>query len=131
MNPTDIITLEAFLTALLALSEPVPNKLKVQLKQLGSVFSANIGELEIIAELHPPLYTIYREARRCIRNDNIERTKGPVPVSDPDAENLSMELTNLADQIFSSPDPVSAIQQASNYSGVLNRLRNLVDRLKT
>jgi hypothetical protein len=131
MNPADIITLEAFLTALLALSESVPNKLKVQLKQLGSVSSANIGELEIIAESHPPLYTFYREARRGIRNDNIERTKGPLPDPDLDAENLSMELTNLADQVFSSPDPVSTIQRASNNSGVLKRLRNLVDRLKT
>jgi hypothetical protein len=124
MNPLDTITLEAFLTALARL-DSVPSEVRTQLKKLNSVSSDNVGRLDSIAKTHPPLYTLYREARLVIGDDS-ERNKGPIPEIDREVENASEELINLADEIFNSSNPTSTIKQASSKPGVLKRLLNLV-----
>lgn len=129
LNPLDLVTLEAFLTALAQL-DSVPSDVLNQLKNLGAISSDNVGRLNAVAETYSLLNALYDEARLVIGDDS-ERNKGPIPEIDHQAENHSLELINLADEIFSSSNPENTIKKAYSKPGLLKYLPDLVKRPKT
>jgi len=130
MNPTDTITLTAFLAALTQLDSPLPPEVQTQLKKFGSVddITANIGQLNAIAENYPDLDEHYQNAREILQLSVSECSKGPLPKINPLTEREITEITNIAREVANSPEPINAANQATQKSSFLQQLR---DCLKT
>jgi len=130
MNPTDTITLIAFLAALTQLDPPLPPEVQTQLKNVASVddITANIGQLNAIAQNYPDLDEHYQNARDILQLPVSERSKGPLPKINHLTEQEITEITNIAREVANSPEPINAANQATQKSSVLKQLR---DSLKT
>lgn len=104
MNPTDTITLTAFLAALTQLDSPLPPEVQTQLKKFGSVddITANIGQLNAIAENYPDLDEHYQKAREILQLPVSERSKGPLPKINHLTEREITEITNIAREVATS-----------------------------
>jgi hypothetical protein len=130
MNPTDTITLTAFLAALTQLDSPLPPEVQTQLKNVASVddITANIGQLNAIAQNYPDLDEHYQNAREILQLPVSERSKGPLPKINHLTEREITEITNIAREVANSPEPINAANQATQKSSFLKQLR---DCLKT
>ncbi|MFN5397990.1 MAG: hypothetical protein ACK5C4_10340 [Pseudanabaena sp.] len=120
MNPQESITLASFLEALDQL-DSIPFEVSSKLKDLVPMSSDKVSRLKSIAELHSPLYKLYKEARFSKTDHDSERNKGPKP-DKKCSSSFPNEIVNFVDvdrQFLSlSPDPVSTI----NKIGILERL---------
>lgn len=130
MNPTDTITLTAFLAALTQLDSPLPPEVQTQLKNVASVddLTANIGQLNAIAENYPDLDKHYQNAREILQLPVSERSKGPLPKINHLTEREVTEIHNLVRKVANSSEPINAANQATQKSSFLKQLR---DSLKT
>lgn len=125
MNPPKSITLPSFLEALAQL-DSIPFEVIIKLKELVPMSSDKVSRLESIAELHPPLYKLYTEARfsRTRTDHDSVRNKGPKPdriVS----SSFTNEIVNFVDidrqflALSPSPEPVNPIVKASVFERLL------------
>lgn len=129
MNPTDTITLTAFLVALTQLDSPLPDGVQTQLNNLDTDnLASNIGKLNAIAETYPELDEHYQNAREILQETVGDRNKGPLPNVNHLQERELTEIQNLAIEVTKSPEPVKAANQATQKSNFLKQLR---DCLKT
>lgn len=95
MNPQESITLASFLEALAQL-DSIPFEVSSKLKELVPMSSDKVSRLHSIAELHSPLYRLYKEARFSKTDQDSERNKGPKP--DPKvSSSFTNEITNFVD----------------------------------
>lgn len=129
MNPTDTITLTAFLVALTQLDSPLPDEVQTQLNNLDTDnLASNIGKLNAIAETYPELDEHYQNAREILQQAVGDRNKGPIPNVNHLKERELTEIQNLVREVTKSPEPINAANQATQKSNFLKQLR---DSLKT
>jgi hypothetical protein len=103
---------------------------QTQLKNVASVddITANIGQLNAIAQNYPDLDEHYQNAREILQLPVSERSKGPLPKINHLTEREITEITNIAREVANSPEPINAANQATQKSSFLQQLR---DCLKT
>jgi hypothetical protein len=110
VEPSQIITLQAFLLALAKLDPPLPAEMQAQLNQIGSAIaenSANIGKLDHLPESHAPLNKFYQEMRSLIQSSEGIRSKAAPPTGANPSESSTTEIINIATQILTAPESVS------------------------
>jgi hypothetical protein len=122
VEPSQIITLQAFLLALAKLDPPLPAGMQAQLNQIGSAIaenSANIGKLDHLSESHAPLNKFYQEMRSLIQSSEGIRSKAAPPTGANPSESSTTENSNIsvkideeqllriAKQILTAPESVS------------------------
>ncbi|MDZ8240227.1 MAG: hypothetical protein RMZ69_24285 [Nostoc sp. ChiQUE01a] len=125
MNPNNIITLTAFLSALTQLDEPLPENIQTQLNEISKALTIDpdcIGNLDAIAESYPPLDKVYQIELAKIEKTG-ERTKGLPPLPLPTEP--TRELTNAAINTFSNNNSVSAAKKAVE-PNLLQRLQDFI-----
>jgi len=115
MQPSDILTLTAFLNALTKLDEPLPADIQAQLNVIAKNLEAdptNIDNLDIIAESYAPLDAVYQEELTHLKQEAGIRNKGLPPQPLPKEPNN--ELTNSAIDTFNANDSVAAAKTKPN-----------------
>jgi hypothetical protein len=115
MNPSDEITLKAFVTALNQLDEPLPPNIQKHLNEVGKQIENSpnaIAYLEAVAPQYPSLNTAYLKARIPLQADANERNKGKTDPMPPLPDETSHELTNRAIAIFQASNSVEAAKVA-------------------
>lgn len=127
MNPSDEITLKAFVTALNQLDEPLPPNVQTHLNEVGKQIENSpnaIAYLEAITPQHPSLNDAYKKARMPLQANASERNKGKTDPMPPLPDESSNELTNRAIAIFQAKDSVEAakVAIAQDNKGGLQRL---------
>ncbi|QLE40934.1 hypothetical protein FD723_11030 [Nostoc sp. C052] len=125
MKPNNIITLTAFLTALIQLDEPLPENIQTHLNDISKGLKDNpdnIGNLDAIAESYPPLNKVYQTELARIEKTG-ERTKGLPPLPLPTEP--TAELTNAAFNAFSNNNSVAAAKIAVK-PNLLQKVRDFI-----
>jgi hypothetical protein len=115
MQPQDIISVTAFLNALTKLNQSLPEDIQKQLNAIAQDLKAeptNIGNLDIIAESHPPLDEVYQKELTTLKKEAGQRNKGLPPLPLPKESN--QELTNSVIDTFSADDSVTAAKAKPN-----------------
>ncbi|MGB3238540.1 MAG: hypothetical protein WBB29_09605 [Geitlerinemataceae cyanobacterium] len=115
MNPSDEVTLKAFVTALNQLNEPLPPNVQIHLNEVGKQIEKNpnsIAYLEAIAPQYPSLNTAYTNARTSLQTDANEGNKGKTDPMPPLPEEPSNQQMNRAIAIFQAKDSVEAAKVA-------------------
>lgn len=115
MQPSDILTLTAFLNALTKLDEPLPADIQVQLNAIAKNLEAdptNLDNLDIIAESYAPLDAAYQEELTHLKQEAGIRNKGLPPQPLPKEPNN--ELTNSAIDTLNANDSVAAAKTKPN-----------------
>lgn len=107
-SPLDKLTLDAFVTALADLEEPLPEITRDRINNLGRNPN-RIGELDELARNYPPLRDRYLRAREALQNRSSTRTKGresaPPPIGTEEQDNIEKQ------NILMAPDPVAAARE--------------------
>ena len=101
IGPTEAIILKAFVAAYAQLKEnPLPEaeqtELQSKLKDICQDLPANIVKLNMLAEEYPALDELYQDNRELLQSHANQRTKGPFPQTDYEAESKTDEIPNLA-----------------------------------
>ncbi|TBR61749.1 hypothetical protein B4U84_13545 [Westiellopsis prolifica IICB1] len=129
MQPTDIITLQAFLNALSQLDQPLPVQVQKQLNQFGATLTANspdFEQLESIAKSYQPLNTAYEEAYRSLIRVGAERSKGISNLPPEEEPNqYTPEILNTARDVFIDKNSVDAAKKSTKPKNVFDKIRNL------
>lgn len=128
MNPTDTITLTAFLAALTQLDSPLPDEIQTQLKNFAEDTTPNFGKLNAIAKKYPELNEHYQNAREILQLPISERSKGPLPNVNHLKEREITEIANIAVEVAKSPEPINTAKYITKKFSFLQQLR---DSLKT
>jgi hypothetical protein len=97
MNPSQRITLKAFLIALAQQTSPLPEELQAQLKAISEDISSNLGTLDNLGEAY--LGEAYLEASDILHTPAAERKKGLPAEIDEEAERRNAEISNQVDAI--------------------------------
>ncbi|KOP27643.1 hypothetical protein AMR41_03905 [Hapalosiphon sp. MRB220] len=133
MQPTDIITLQAFLNALSQLNQPLPADVQKQLNQFGASLTANSTnideQLETIAENYQPLNDAYKQAYRSLIVVGAERSKGInnlPPEEEPNQH--TPEILNTARDVFNDSNSVEAAKKSTKSKNIFERLGNLFNK---
>jgi len=100
MKPTEAITLKAFVAAYAQLKgNPLPGaeqtELQSKLKDICQDLPGNIGKLHTLAKEYPALNERYKDNRKLLQSGANQRTKGPFPQTDYEAESQNQEIPNL------------------------------------
>lgn len=115
MQPSDILTLTAFLNALTKLDEPLPAAIQDELNAIAKTLKADptkLDNLDNLAESYPPLDAAYQEELTQLKQEAGIRNKGLPPLPLPQEPNN--ELTNSAIDTFSANDSVAAAKTKPN-----------------
>jgi hypothetical protein len=117
MNPSDLNTLKAVLSALSQLPEALPTDIQTKLHEIGKNLDLNpnnIGDLATIAKSYEPLKQLYQKELTALLETAGERSKGfdLKPLS----ELPTPELTNAAIETFNAEDSVAAAKDITKPS---------------
>jgi hypothetical protein len=128
MQPTDIITLQAFLNALCQLDQPLPAQVQKQLNEFGATFTANspnIHQLETIAQNYQPLNTAYEQAYSSLIVVGAERSKGISNLPPEEEPNQhTPEILNTARYVFNDKNSVDAAKKPTKSKNLVEKIRN-------
>ncbi|MCG5057827.1 MAG: hypothetical protein KA714_07405 [Limnoraphis sp. WC205] len=113
MTPNDKVIITAFIRALARFNKKLPTTVYDQLAMISDVAN-HTQQLEAVVLNYTDLALLYQEECDRLMADASDRKKGYLPNFDSDDYNT--ELSNLAEQICHSPDPVKASQNALNPS---------------
>lgn len=127
MNPSDEITLKAFLTALQELKEPLPPNVQTHLNDVAKQLESNpmaIAQLEAIPPQFPSLNAAYMKAKQPLQQEATARNKGKAETIATMPDDVRTDLLDRAVAIFKATDSVEATQVeiASNSKGGWKRL---------
>ncbi|NEO99285.1 MAG: hypothetical protein F6K58_11495 [Symploca sp. SIO2E9] len=129
MQPSDIITLRAFLAALSQLDEPLPPDIQTRLNEIAQALTmdpSNLVNLDVIAQSYQPLDTVYQQELTALKTEARERNKGSKPP--PLSNKPTKELTNAAIDTFNASDSVAAAKAKQN---ILTRIwQNILQRIQ-
>jgi hypothetical protein len=127
MNPSDKVTLKAFLTALRQIDSPLPPDIQTQLNEVAEQLKTStnaIDKLRAIVQLDPQLKSAYLEARKPLQQDANERNKGKTDPMPPLPEESGTELINRSIAVFQATDSVAAAKSLPK-QGLLQRVFSL------
>ncbi|MBO0349299.1 hypothetical protein J0895_09305 [Phormidium pseudopriestleyi FRX01] len=102
ITPLTRVTLKAFLAAVCALEESLPDAVQAEIRTVGQ--TGEYGRLDAIARNCPQLTPTYIQARKALNRPSQERNKGgdfpPDDTPDPlntETDNLARNIDNLKD----------------------------------
>ncbi|GCE96372.1 hypothetical protein NIES46_44420 [Arthrospira platensis NIES-46] len=113
MTPNDKVIITAFIHALARFNRKLPINVYNQLAMISDVAN-HTKQLESVAMNYTDLAILYKQECDRLLSEVSDRKKGYLPSFDSDDYNT--ELSNLAEQICHSPDPVTASKNALNPS---------------
>lgn len=113
MTPNDKAIITAFIHALASFKQKLPISVYNELAMISDVAN-HTKQLESVALNCTNLAILYEEECDRLLSEGSDRKKGYLPSFESDDYNT--QLSNLAEQICHSPDPVTASQNALNPS---------------
>ena len=120
MEPLDVITLKAFLAALMRLDDSLPAALQKQLNEIAEAFPSKVFELHSLAKSYSPLELEYKDARIALQEDG-RRFPCAVPPNYP--TQLSDEkIINFAIEVLNADDSVDLVKKKAQEPTVLGQL---------
>ena len=111
MNDFEILTLEAFLAALANQVDPLPEAIQQRLQAIGENLAHHVGELDQLAEAHPPLDVAYQFERLALQRQGGQRQKRMNMSNDGNIAQQSESPVSIAKAIFCSDNSVLTTQK--------------------
>lgn len=121
MDSLDVITLKAFIAALMRLDDSLPADLQNQLNEIGQAFPSDVSQLHTLAKNYSPLTQEYMDARLALQNDG-DRFQFAVPEPDYSAGLCDEKIINFALEVFNADDSVNLVKKAATESSVLGKI---------
>lgn len=121
MNSQDVITLKAFLAALMRLDNSLPADLQNQLNEIGKVFPSDVSKLHDLAKNYPPLELEYTDALLALQK-NGECFPAAIPEPNYSAQLSDEKIISFAIEVLHADDSVNLIKKQAQESSILGQI---------
>ncbi len=117
MDTLDVITLKAFLAALMRLEDSLSLDLQKQLNEIGQTFPKDIAKLHTLVKDYSPLKQEYMDARVAMQSETGQPRQDECLV-----ENSDEKLLNFAIKVLKATDSVNLVHKAYTESTELGAI---------